>query len=109
MGDSWERLLPVGSQPKLSLLTLGSFHCHPTTKGWFGPCARSGFRGSHGWTLFGWTAISELGEIHDEFQCLTVIFCITLSVFLVRNGLFLHFFYRKECFEKKMPEYSEPL
>ena len=30
MGDSWERLLPVGSQPKLSLLTLGSFHCHPT-------------------------------------------------------------------------------
>jgi hypothetical protein len=53
MGDSWERLLPVGSQPKLSLLTLGSFHCHPTTKGWFGPCARSGFQGSHCWTLFG--------------------------------------------------------
>jgi hypothetical protein len=51
MGDSWERLLPVGSQPKLSLLTLGSFHCHPTTKGWFGPCARSGFQGSQCRTL----------------------------------------------------------
>ena len=102
MGDSWERLLPVGSQPKLSLLTLGSFHCHPTTKGWFGPCARSGFRGSHCWTLFGWTAISELGEIHDEFQCLIFSNFLYYSFrFSCQEWAILAFFTEKSVLKRK--------